>query len=47
MEAIDKAYMGKEVLGHNAQEKATEVFTAEKMAERHMQLYEQLISEPK
>ena len=45
IEAVDDAYKRKEVLSHNAQEKATKVFTAEKMAERHMQLYEQLISE--
>lgn len=45
--AIDDAYKKKDVLSHNAQEKATKLFTAEKMAERHMQLYEQLISETK
>lgn len=47
IEAINNAYNTKDVLSYKSQEKATKVFTAEKMAERHMLLYEQLVSKTK
>ena len=45
VEAINKSNEDNQVLSHKAQEKAMKVFTAKKMAERHLQLYERLVSE--
>lgn len=47
IDAVNNAYSTRDVLSRKAQEKATKVFTAEKMAERHMLLYEQLVSKTK